>query len=120
MRSSSSPTPTDVTSAVRPADHEGGVPLLRMQGITKRFGNATALDRVDLTLERGEVHALVGENGAGKSTLVKILTGAYHRDGGTVALEGTLVDFATPAEAQEAGVCAVHQEIHLPTHRPVA
>ena len=91
-----------------------------MVGITKRFGNAVALDRVDLTLERGEVHALVGENGAGKSTLVKIMTGAYHRDEGTVSLEGALVDFATPAAAQDAGICAVHQEIHLLTYRTVA
>ncbi|MDB4898611.1 MAG: ccmA, partial [Gemmatimonadetes bacterium] len=63
-------------------------PLLHMQGITKTFGSATALDGVDLMLHRGEVHALVGENGAGKSTLVKIMTGAYHRDGGAVLLEG--------------------------------
>lgn len=95
-------------------------PLLHMQGITKRFGSALALDGVDLTLERGEVHALVGENGAGKSTLVKIMTGAYHRDEGTVALEGAPVAFDTPADAQRAGVCAVHQEIHLLTHRTVA
>ncbi|MDB4885171.1 MAG: rbsA, ribose transport system ATP-binding protein [Gemmatimonadetes bacterium] len=97
-----------------------GAPLLRMEGITKRFGSATALDAVDLVLQRGEVHALVGENGAGKSTLVKILTGAYRRDTGTVELEGQPVSFDTPAEAQAAGVCAVHQEIHLLTHRTVA
>jgi ABC-type sugar transport system ATPase subunit len=70
----------DVTGSASP-------PLLRMEGITKRFGSATALDGVDLTLRRGEVHALVGENGAGKSTLMKILTGAYHRDAGSVWLE---------------------------------
>jgi ribose transport system ATP-binding protein len=91
-----------------------------MEGITKSFGSATALDEVDLSLERGEVHALVGENGAGKSTLMKILTGAYHRDAGTVLLEGHPVDFDTPAEAQAAGVCAVHQEIHLLGHHTVA
>src|SRR5438309_717512 len=91
-----------------------------MQGITKRFGGATALDGVSLTLERGEVHALVGENGAGKSTLVKIMTGAYRRDEGTVLLEGEPVTFDTPAAAQAAGVCAVHQEIHLLSHRTVA
>jgi ribose transport system ATP-binding protein len=91
-----------------------------MEGITKRFGNAIALDAVSLYVERGEVHALVGENGAGKSTLVKILTGAYHRDEGTVTLDGVPVEFRTPAEAQSAGVCAVHQEIHLLTHRSVA
>jgi monosaccharide-transporting ATPase len=95
-------------------------PLLRMEGITKTFGSATALDHVDLTLQRGEVHALVGENGAGKSTLVKILTGAYHRDSGVVFLEDRPVDFDTPAAAQAAGVCAVHQEIHLLSHRTVA
>jgi ribose transport system ATP-binding protein len=91
-----------------------------MEGITKRFGGATALDGVELTLQRGEVHALVGENGAGKSTLVKILTGAYHRDAGAVLLDGVSVDFDTPAVAQAAGVCAVHQEIHLLGHRTVA
>ncbi len=94
--------------------------ILRMEGIVKRFAGATALDRVDFTLRRGEVHALVGENGAGKSTLIKVMTGAYHRDGGQVWLEGEPVDFATPADAQAAGVIAVHQEIHLLSFRTVA
>jgi ribose transport system ATP-binding protein len=98
----------------------GPAPLLHLEGITKRFGSATALDQVDLTVTRGEVHALVGENGAGKSTLIKIMTGAYHRDGGEMWLDGVAVDFDTPAEAQAAGVCAVHQEIHLLGHRSVA
>lgn len=91
-----------------------------MEGITKRFGSAIALDRVNFSLVRGETHALVGENGAGKSTLVKIMTGAYRRDGGTISLDGTPVVFDTPAAAQAAGVCAVHQEIHLLAHRSVA
>jgi ribose transport system ATP-binding protein len=91
-----------------------------MEGIVKRFAGATALDRVDFTLRHGEVHALVGENGAGKSTLVKIMTGAYRRDGGQLWLEGTAMDFATPADAQDAGVIAVHQEIHLLAYRTVA
>ena len=95
-------------------------PLLRMEGIVKRFAGATALDGVDFTLERGEVHALVGENGAGKSTLVKVMTGAYRRDGGRMWLEGRPVAFETPAEAQAAGVTAVHQEIHLLGFRTVA
>ena len=95
-------------------------PLLRMEGIVKRFAGATALAGVDLTLRRGEVHALVGENGAGKSTLVKIMTGAYHRDGGRMWLEGAEVDFKTPADASDAGVTAVHQEIHLIGYRTVA
>src|SRR5215207_7690356 len=95
-------------------------PILRMEGIVKRFAGATALDHVDFELRRGEVHALVGENGAGKSTLVKIMTGAYRRDGGAMWLEGRPVSFDTPAAAQAAGVIAVHQEIHLLKHRTVA
>ena len=94
--------------------------LLRMEGITKRFGSVTALDGVDFEIRRGEVHALVGENGAGKSTLVKIMTGAYHRDDGAMLLDARAVDFDTPAEAQDAGVCAVHQEVHLLGQRTVA
>ena len=95
-------------------------PLLRMERITKRFGQFTALDRVDLDIAPGEVHALVGENGAGKSTLVKIMTGAYRRDDGSMYLDGALVDFANPSEAQAGGTYAVHQEILLLPHRTVA
>ena len=95
-------------------------PVLRMERIVKRFAGVTALAGVDLALERGEVHALVGENGAGKSTLVKIMTGAYHKDGGRILVEEREVAFDTPAEAQAAGVIAVHQEIHILPHRTVA
>jgi monosaccharide-transporting ATPase len=95
-------------------------PLLRMEGIVKRFSGVTALDGVSLELVRGEVHALVGENGAGKSTLVKIMTGAYHRDGGEMWMEGRPVSFRTPADAQAEGVIAVHQEIHVLGFRTVA
>ena len=91
-----------------------------MQGIVKRFAGATALDHVDFALRAGEVHALVGENGAGKSTLIKIMTGAYRRDEGEVWLDGRPVRFGTPADAQAAGVVAVHQEIHLLAYRTVA
>ncbi|HEX5705890.1 MAG TPA: sugar ABC transporter ATP-binding protein [Pyrinomonadaceae bacterium] len=95
-------------------------PLLRMEGITKVFAGVTALSGVDFRLERGEVHALVGENGAGKSTLIKIMTGAYRRDGGRVLLEGREVNFASPEDAQEAGVVAVYQEVNLLMFRTVA
>jgi len=91
-----------------------------MEGITKVFSGAVALDGVSLSLERGEVHALVGENGAGKSTLIKIMTGAYRRDGGRVWLEGREVDFRSPEDAQEAGVVAVYQEVNLLAYRTVA
>lgn len=95
-------------------------PLLRMEGITKVFSGVTALAGVDLTLNRGEVHALVGENGAGKSTLIKIMTGAYSRDGGSMRLEGRAVEFGSPEDAQEAGVVAVYQEVNLLSFRTVA
>ncbi|HEU5186017.1 MAG TPA: ATP-binding cassette domain-containing protein, partial [Gemmatimonadaceae bacterium] len=99
---------------------EASQSVLRMEGIVKRFAGVTALDGVHFDLQAGEVHALVGENGAGKSTLIKIMTGAYRRDGGEMYLEGTPVAFASPAAAQVAGVIAVHQEIHLLVHRTVA
>ncbi|HST53745.1 MAG TPA: sugar ABC transporter ATP-binding protein [Pyrinomonadaceae bacterium] len=95
-------------------------PLLRMEGIRKVFSGVVALDGVDVTVERGEVHALVGENGAGKSTLIKIMTGAYRRDGGRVTLEGRDVNFRTPEDAQGHGVVAVYQEVNLLTYRTVA
>jgi ribose transport system ATP-binding protein len=95
-------------------------PLLRMEGITKSFSGVTALAGVNLTLERGEVHALVGENGAGKSTLIKIMTGAYRRDDGEMWLEGRAVEFRSPEEAQAAGVVAVYQEVNLLAFRTVA
>ena len=95
-------------------------PLLRMEGIRKLFSGVVALDGVDAAVERGEVHALVGENGAGKSTLIKIMTGAYRRDGGRVLLEGREVNFRSPEEAQGEGVVAVYQEVNLLTYRTVA
>jgi ribose transport system ATP-binding protein len=91
-----------------------------MEGITKIFSGVTALDGVDFTLERGEVHSLVGENGAGKSTLIKVMTGAYRRDGGRMWLEGREVDFRSPEDAQHAGVVAVYQEVNLLAFRTVA
>ena len=95
-------------------------PLLRMQNIRKVFSGVVALDDVDFMLERGEVHSLVGENGAGKSTLIKVMTGAYNRDGGEMFYEGVPVNFRTPEEAQNAGVVAVYQEVNLLMFRSVA
>ena len=95
-------------------------PLLRMQNIRKVFSGVVALDNVDFTLERGEVHSLVGENGAGKSTLIKVMTGAYQRDGGEMFLEGKPVRFGSPEEANNAGVVAVYQEVNLLMFRTVA
>src|SRR5687767_4083730 len=95
-------------------------PLLRMQNIRKVLSGVVALDNVDLTLERGEVHSLVGENGAGKSTLIKVMTGAYRRDGGEMFLEGKPVNFHSPEDANHAGVVAVYQEVNLLMFRTVA
>jgi len=85
--------------------------LLEMRGIEKRFPGVVALDRVDLDLRAGEVHALVGENGAGKSTLIKILTGALAQDRGAIVLDGRERRFADPRAAQQDGIAAIHQEL---------
>ena len=91
-----------------------------MEKIRKVFSGVVALDGVDLTLKRGEVHSLVGENGAGKSTLIKVMTGAYSRDGGEIYLEEKPVNFRSPEDAQNAGVVAVYQEVNLLMFRTVA
>ena len=86
---------------------------VEMLGVSKIFPGVHALDNVDLRLSAGEVHALLGENGAGKSTLIKILTGALHRDGGTIHLDGHPIDVSTTAEAQALGISTVYQEVNL-------
>ncbi len=95
-------------------------PLLVMEGIDKAFPGVVALDGASLRVAAGEVHAVVGQNGAGKSTLMKILNGAYRRDGGTILLGGQPVDFHSPLEAQRAGVSTIYQEINLVPFRSVA
>ena len=95
-------------------------PLLQMEGIVKTFPGVVALDGAWLTVGPHEVHAVVGQNGAGKSTLMKILNGAYRRDGGAVRFGGTPVDFHSPQEAQLAGVSTIYQEINLVPYRSVA
>jgi ribose transport system ATP-binding protein len=95
-------------------------PILVLKGLDKRFGATHALKGVDLTFEAGEIHAIVGENGAGKSTLIKLLTGVYPRTAGEVDWEGRSVALATPHEAIELGINAVHQEVVLCRHLTVA
>ena len=73
--------------------------LLELRGICKFFPGVRALDGVDFTLRKGEIHALMGENGAGKSTLIKVLTGVYSKDEGTISMEGTPVQIRTTQDA---------------------
>ncbi len=87
--------------------------VLRMERITKSFPGVRALDGVSFELQRGEIHALLGHNGAGKSTLVKVIAGAYQRDGGGMYLDGQEVNFASPAAAIRAGIHMVYQELDL-------
>src|SRR5262249_11841744 len=86
---------------------------LACRGITKRFPGVVANDRVDFTVQRGEVHALLGENGAGKSTLSNILTGLYRADQGEREGRGERVAFQSPRDALDAGICMVHQHFML-------
>lgn len=95
-------------------------PLLALRGITKSFGAVTVLDEVSLTLRSGEVLGLVGENGAGKSTLIKILTGLYTRDRGSIELEGNPVEIHRPADAEALGIRVIHQDRHLAGRLTVA
>lgn len=94
--------------------------ILKMQGIQKYFPGVHALDDAQLEVRAGEVMALVGENGAGKSTLMKILTGIYNKDGGTIEYFGEEIELNSPRDAQDRGICIVHQELNLMQHLTVA
>ena len=96
-------------STAQPSD----TPLLLARAVTKSFPGVRALDAVDFTLRRGEIHTLMGENGAGKSTLIKVLTGVYARDGGDFLLDGQPIHPQSPLEAQRLGISTVYQEVNL-------
>jgi monosaccharide-transporting ATPase len=87
--------------------------LLEVRGLSKSFPGVRALDGVDFTVRRGEVHALMGENGAGKSTLIKVLTGVYERDSGEARVDGQSIHPRYPREAEAAGISTVYQEVNL-------
>lgn len=95
-------------------------PLLQIEHVKKSFPGVQALVDANLTIQRNEIHALVGQNGAGKSTLIKILTGAYHRDSGTILFDGSPIDFNAPQQAQNNGISTIYQEINLISLRSVA
>src|SRR5690554_1869750 len=87
--------------------------LISYQSISKRFGGVQALDDVSFSVNRGQIHGLIGENGAGKSTLIKITGGIYIRDSGQILWEGNPIEVHSPLEAERHGISIVHQEIPL-------
>ncbi|MFE6281931.1 sugar ABC transporter ATP-binding protein [Streptomyces sp. NPDC057877] len=95
-------------------------PLLSMSGITKSFPGVRALDGVDLDVQAGEVHCLLGQNGAGKSTLIKVLAGAHQPDGGTINWRGEPVTLRSPIAAMRLGIATIYQELDLVEHLSVA
>jgi ribose transport system ATP-binding protein len=94
--------------------------ILTLSGIKKNFGATIALDGVDFSLEKGEVHALIGENGAGKSTLMNVLSGSFRADSGLMELKGTSYLPANTLDARRNGIALIHQELSLAPHLTVA
>jgi monosaccharide-transporting ATPase len=94
--------------------------ILTMSNISKTFPGVNALEDVDFTLKRGEIHALIGENGAGKSTLIKVLTGVEHPEAGSIEFDGRIVEVKSPQHAQEIGISTVYQEVNLCTNISIA
>src|SRR6188472_248919 len=101
--------PDSATATAEPS----AAPAIEMRGIVKRFPGVVANDGVDLTVQAGELHALLGENGAGKSTLMNILFGLYHPDEGEIRIKGKRVQLGSPRAAIDAGVGMVHQHFML-------
>jgi simple sugar transport system ATP-binding protein len=94
--------------------------IVQMQGIGKSFPGVIALEDVDFSLRKGEIHALMGENGAGKSTLIKVLTGVEQPDKGIIELDGKPIQVRSPQHSQELGISTVYQEVNLCTNISVA
>lgn len=110
----------DTAPARPPAPAAHPDPIVEMTDVSISFPGVKALDRVSFRMFPGEVHSLMGENGAGKSTIIKALTGVYGIDDGTIALNGSPVSFAGPANAQDAGIATVYQEVNLLPNLSVA
>ncbi|NCD34673.1 MAG: sugar ABC transporter ATP-binding protein [Spartobacteria bacterium] len=94
--------------------------IVQMKGVVKTFGGVHALKNVNLSIERGSIHALVGENGAGKSTLMKILSGVYQKDAGDVLINNKVVHISNPKQASHYGIGIIHQEFALAPDMSVA
>jgi ribose transport system ATP-binding protein len=112
--------PARVENPCHEATHGPSTPRLSMLGVHKRFGATMALGGVELSVEPGQVLALVGENGAGKSTLMKVLSGAHQPDAGQMWLDGQPYSPRNPLEARRAGVAMIYQELSLARHLTVA
>lgn len=93
--------------------------LLEIRGLEKSFPGVKALKGVNLKVNKGEIHALMGENGAGKSTLIKVLTGIYQKNGGTIWFDGEEINVRTPIEANEKGISTIYQELNLVLYQTV-
>ncbi|BDA83132.1 sugar ABC transporter ATP-binding protein [Aureimonas sp. SA4125] len=113
LRPGSHGSPADATAPP-------GAPILELRGLEKSYGQVLALKPLSLAFEAGEIHAIVGENGAGKSTLIKLLTGVIRRTSGDVIWQGRPAALATPQDAIDLGINAVHQEVVLCRHLSVA
>lgn len=107
-------------SAASAVAGDARTPLLKMDRIGKHFAGVIALDGVSLEVSKGECHALVGENGAGKSTLMKVLSGAYTADSGTVTIDGARVETGNPRRMSDLGIAVIYQELTLAPHLSVA
>ena len=107
-------------AALSPAPSMSDGPILKMTGVSKRFPGVLALENVHLEVGPSEIHALLGENGAGKSTLLKMLSGAQSADAGEIELFGKPVAFATPHDAQRAGIVTIYQEFTLAPDMTIA
>jgi len=94
--------------------------IVELEHITKEFPGVKALDDVQFNLRQGEVLAFLGENGAGKSTLMKILSGVYAKDSGSIKIDGQTVEHMSPTKAQELGIAIIHQELNMCSHLTVA
>ena len=88
-------------------------PFFRMAGVSKHYGGVTALEKAELTIEAGKIHAILGENGAGKSTLIKIMAGVVAPDEGRMEMNGREVSFSSPGAANDAGIACIFQELSL-------
>lgn len=99
---------------------ESDIEIIKVEGISKFFPGVQALENVDFSLRKGEIHALVGENGAGKSTLIKILTGVEQPDTGSITVDQQTVSIRSPQHAQELGISTVYQEVNLCPNLTVA